>query len=108
MGLGKLRKLWYGFLLVYGLAAAVAPRTVARLAVRVGLPGFENTGELAPTDWYARGVRASGVGMLAAGGTGLLLEARAEEAAAGDEDDAAADAPDVTVASTGDETTDEA
>jgi hypothetical protein len=82
----KLRKLWYGFLVAYGLVTVVAPRIVTRLSVRKGLRGFENTAELEPTDWYVRAVRASGVGMVAAGGTGLLLEGRAEarEAAAGE------------------------
>ncbi|WP_197427915.1 hypothetical protein [Halogeometricum sp. CBA1124] len=74
----KMRKLWYGFLVAYGLVTVVAPRIVTRLSVRKGLRGFENTEELEPTDWYVRAVRASGVGMLAAGGTGLLLEGRAE------------------------------
>lgn len=91
----KMRKLWYGFLVAYGLVTVVAPRIVTRLSVRKGLRGFENTEELEPTDWYVRAVRASGVGMLAAGGTGLLLEGRAEareataEVEAGDETAAA-------------------
>ena len=77
-----LRKAVYAFVAVEGLFTAVAPRLSARLSTRLSLPGFENTGDLEPTDWYVRAVRATGVGMLAAGGTALLLESRAETAAA--------------------------
>jgi len=82
-----LRKIAYASIALKGLFAAVAPRLSARIAATMSLPGFENTGELEPTDWYVRAVRATGVGMLAAGGTALLLESRAEAAA----DEAAAD-----------------
>jgi hypothetical protein len=85
----KMRKLWYGFLVAYGLVTVVAPRLVTRLSVRKGLRGFENTEELEPTDWYVRAVRATGVGMLAAGGTGLLLEGRAAAREATDDETAA-------------------
>jgi hypothetical protein len=78
----KLRKLSYAWLLVQGLFAAVAPKRNLDLNVRLwGFP-FENAGELEPSDWYVRTVRAAGVGMLAAGGVGLLLEDRAESTAA--------------------------
>ncbi|QLH83715.1 hypothetical protein [Halosimplex pelagicum] len=76
-----LRKVAYASIALKGLFATVAPRLSARVAATMSLPGFENTGELEPTDWYVRAVRATGVGMLAAGGTALLLESRAEAAA---------------------------
>ncbi|MEF8814541.1 MAG: hypothetical protein V5A55_12085 [Halovenus sp.] len=83
----SLRKAWYGVVLLKGLAAAVAPRLSLAVAARLGLWGFENAGELEPKAWYVRAVRAAGVGMVAAGGTGLLLEGRAEALAAADDDD---------------------
>jgi len=58
---------------------ALAPERSLALNVRLwGFP-FENPGDLEPKAWYLRTVRAAGVGMLAAGGVGLLLEDRAEE-----------------------------
>ncbi|QLH78856.1 hypothetical protein HZS55_16855 [Halosimplex rubrum] len=80
-----LRKVAYASIALKGLFATVAPRLSARIAATLSLPGFENTGELEPTDWYVRAVRATGVGMLAAGGTALLLESRAESASEDDD-----------------------
>jgi hypothetical protein len=88
----KLRKVGYAWVLVQGLFAAVAPKQSLKLNVKLwGFP-FENACDLEPTDWYVRTVRAAGVGMLAAGGVGLLLEDRAQDA---EGDDAAADDEDV-------------
>jgi len=72
-----LRKAAYAVVAVYGLFAALAPRLASSLTVRLGLLGFENTGGLEAEAWYLRAVRAAGVGLLAAGGAGLLLEDRA-------------------------------
>jgi hypothetical protein len=86
----KLRKVGYAWLLVQGLFTAVAPRQSLQLNVKLWGAPFENPGDLEPTDWYVRTLRAAGVGMLAAGGVGLLLEDRAQETAAAeatDEDD---------------------
>lgn len=74
-----LRKAGYAFVAAYGLFAALAPQFASSLGVRMGMLGFENTAELEAEDWYLRAVRATGVGMLAAGGVGLLLEDRASE-----------------------------
>ena len=74
----KLRKATYAFVAVQGLVTALAPRLASKLGVRMGLLGFENTQALEAEDWYVRAVRATGVGMLAAGGTALLLEDRAQ------------------------------
>jgi len=88
----KLRKVGYAWLLVQGLFTAVAPKQSLKLNVKLwGFP-FENAGDLEAEDWYLRTVRAAGVGMLAAGGVGLLLEDRAHES---DSDDAAAEDKDV-------------
>ena len=81
----KLRKAVYAFVAAQGLFTALAPRLASRLGLRMGLFGFENTQELEAEDWYLRAVRATGVGMLAAGGTALLLESRAEKRAESDE-----------------------
>ncbi|MFT4881995.1 MAG: hypothetical protein ACI9HI_002015 [Salinirussus sp.] len=74
-----LRKAGYAFVAAYGLFAALAPRLASSLGVRTGLLGFENAADLEAQDWYVRAVRASGVGMVAAGGVGLLLEGRASD-----------------------------
>ncbi len=83
-----LRKAGYAVVAAYGLFATLAPRLASSLGVRTGLLGFENADELEAEDWYVRAVRASGVGMVAAGGVGLLLEDRA----GGDGDEPAVDA----------------
>jgi hypothetical protein len=89
-----LRKAGYAFVALYGLFAALAPRLASSLGVRMGLLGFDNTSELEAEDWYVRAVRSAGVGMLAAGGVGLLLEDRAGENGDEPEADAATDDPD--------------
>jgi len=75
----KLRRLSYGWLLVQGLLAAASPNRSIQLNAKLWGLAFENTDELEPKPWYVRSVRAAGVGMLAAGGVGLLLEERASE-----------------------------
>ena len=80
----KLRRLSYGWLLVQGLLAAASPKRSIQLNAKLWGLAFENTDELEPKPWYVRSVRAAGVGMLAAGGVGLLLEERASE---GDDED---------------------
>lgn len=85
----KLRKATYALVAVQGLVTALAPRLASKFGLRMGLLGFENTQALEAEDWYVRAVRATGVGMLAAGGTALLLEDRAQEA----ESDAESDQP---------------
>jgi hypothetical protein len=89
-----LRKAGYAFVAVYGLFATLAPRLASSLGVRMGLLGFDNTAELEAEDWYVRAVRSAGVGMLAAGGVGLLLEDRAGQE--GDEPEVDARTDDVT------------
>jgi hypothetical protein len=80
-----LRRALYGFVLLGGLAATVAPRHTLAVAAQPWLWGFENAGEPEPKAWYVRAVRAVGVGTVAAGGAGLLLDGRAEAFAAADD-----------------------
>ena len=86
----KLRRLGYGSMLVQGLLAIVAPATSIKLNTKLWGLGFENADELEPKPWYVRSVRAAGIGMVAAGGVGLLLEDRADE---GEDEDDAIDEP---------------
>lgn len=69
-------KLGYGSLVVQGLVAALAPRTAIALATGAWRLAFENVDDLEPRGWYVRTTRAAGVGLLAAGVTGLLFVAR--------------------------------
>ncbi len=87
----KLRRLSYGWLLAQGLLAAASPKRSVELNTRLRGLAFENTDELEPKPWYVRSVRAAGIGMLAAGGVGLLLEDRASGSE--DDEDEAPDEP---------------
>ncbi|MFB6297839.1 MAG: hypothetical protein ABEH56_04900 [Salinirussus sp.] len=87
----RLRKAAYALVVLQGLFSVFAPRIASKLGLRMGLLGFDNTDALEAQDWYLRAVRATGVGMVAAGGTALLLESRAEPADADDPDGAADD-----------------
>ena len=89
--LETLRRLGYGWIALYGLFAALLPRQLVKLSTKLSLCGFENTDELEAKPWYLTAVRATGVGMIAAGVTGLLLErgGTAED----DEPSVAIDAP---------------
>jgi len=72
--LETLRRVGYGWIALQGLFAAVLPKRLLGLSTRLSLCGFENADELEPKPWYVDAMRAAGVGMLAAGITGLLLE----------------------------------
>ncbi|MUV89470.1 hypothetical protein GJ629_05805 [Halapricum sp. CBA1109] len=69
----KLLKLVYGAVAVKGLFTAIAPKTSLKLNLSALGLSLENVSELEPREWYVDAVRATGVGMLAAGGVGLLL-----------------------------------
>lgn len=88
---GKLRRLGYGWIALWGLLAALLPKQVVGLSTRLSLCGFENAEGLEPKPWYVIEVRAAGVGMVAAGVAGLLLERRRENGA--DEPSVEVDAP---------------
>ncbi|MFD1586811.1 hypothetical protein ACFR9U_07440 [Halorientalis brevis] len=85
----RLRRVGYGWLVVQGLLAAIAPERSIDVKFKLWGAGVENVGALEPKDWYVRSVRAAGVGMIAAGITGLLFERNAgvEEDDAGREQD---------------------
>ncbi|WP_136688694.1 hypothetical protein [Halorhabdus amylolytica] len=74
--LRTLRRLGYGWIALQGLLAAALPKQVVGLSTKLSLSGFENADELDPKPWYLTAVRATGVGLIAAGLTGLLLESR--------------------------------
>jgi hypothetical protein len=73
MSLDTPLKLGYGWFVLQGLLAALAPRKAIVFATGAWRLGFENVGDLEPREWYVRATRAVGVGLLAAGLTGLLL-----------------------------------
>ncbi|MFW6382723.1 MAG: hypothetical protein ACOCZD_01650 [Haloferacaceae archaeon] len=70
----KVRRLGYAWLAINGLAHTLAPRLMLKFMSRLWLLGFENVDKLEVRDWYATTTRAAGVGMIAAGITGLLLD----------------------------------
>lgn len=69
---------WSLFVAVQGLITAVVPQLCIYLGKKVVGMNFENAGQLEAKPSYLRQLRALGVGMLAAGLTGFLLEKRAE------------------------------
>lgn len=69
----KLLRVGYAVVALKGLFSAVAPRLALRLDLKWLSLGLKNVSELEPREWYVTAVRATGVGMLAAGGVGLLL-----------------------------------
>ncbi|MEF8881689.1 MAG: hypothetical protein V5A34_04085 [Halapricum sp.] len=78
----KCRKYGYAWLALNGVFYAVAPRLALKMSSRMLSMGFENAEELEPKKWYANSTRAVGVGMIAAGLTGIVLEG-----SSGDESD---------------------
>lgn len=80
------RRLCYAWLLAQGVLATLVPRIALRLNLKPAALAFENVGELDPREWYLRWTRAAGIGMLAAGAAGLVLESAAdrEEGAPGE------------------------
>jgi hypothetical protein len=75
----KLLKVVYGAVAVKGLFTALAPKTSLKLNLSALSLSLKNVSELQPREWYVDAVRATGVGMLAAGGVGLLLTGRDDE-----------------------------
>lgn len=80
----KLQKAVYAVVAVKGLFTALAPRQSLKVATSGWRLGLKNVGELEPREWYVTAIRATGVGMLAAGGVGLLLTGE-DETVEGDE-----------------------
>ncbi|WP_136717944.1 hypothetical protein [Halorientalis salina] len=70
----RLRRASYGWLLVQGLAAALAPKRSIETNLKLwGVP-FENVDAVEPKSWYVDSTRAVGIGMIATGVAGLLFE----------------------------------
>lgn len=61
-------------ILLQGVVTALFPQASVRLTKKMIGKNFDNASELDAKPAYVRQLRAIGVGMIAAGGTGLLLE----------------------------------
>ncbi|SDQ29935.1 hypothetical protein [Natronobacterium texcoconense] len=77
MVVSKLLKLCYAVTVLYGSVTALSPKRSLAVSLRCWYCGFENVSELEPKPWYVRATRAVGVGMIAAGVAGFVLEDRA-------------------------------
>ncbi len=73
MGIQSLLRVGYLLLVVQGLLSVFVPKKALKLATARWRAGFENVEELEPREWYVEVTKISGVGMLAAGLTGLLV-----------------------------------
>lgn len=71
------RKAGSAWAISQGVLAAVAPGQTAKLVSKLIGKSFENASELEPKPAYLRQLRATGIGLVAAGVAGLLLEKRA-------------------------------
>ena len=76
--LRKLRRLGYAGVALQGLVSAVAPKAGIAVTKRLLGMNFDGTADLDAKPWYVRQTRAVGIGMVAMGLAGLLLEDRAE------------------------------
>ncbi|RLM75764.1 hypothetical protein [Halorubrum sp. Atlit-26R] len=74
MNCEKARLFGSALVLLQGVVTALFPRTSVRLTKKMIGKNFDNADELEATPAYVRQLRAIGVGMIAAGGTGLLLQ----------------------------------
>jgi hypothetical protein len=78
-------------MVVQGLLSVFAPKKAIQSANAGLRVCYENVGDLEPRDWYVEVTRVLGVGMLAAGLTGLLVteaENRGAASTVEDEDEA--------------------
>ncbi len=93
MGLKSMFRVGYLLMIGQGLLSVFAPKKAIRAATLSWQLGFENVDELEPREWYVEQTRILGVGMLAAGLTGLLVsdaETAERERAAAEADTTAA------------------
>lgn len=74
----KSDKVGAAFVLLQGLVTALLPQITVKLIKRMIGKNFENASELEVKPAYLRQLRALGVGMVAAAGTHLLLQSRAD------------------------------
>ena len=68
----RLLSVGYAWMVGHGLLAVCLPKRAIELNGTLLLRGYENPGDLEPTDWYVRSTRVAGLGMLVTGVTGLL------------------------------------
>lgn len=103
--LSKVLKVVYAAVAVKGLLSALAPRLAVKLNLKLWALSLKNTADLEPRDWYVTATRAAGVGMLAAGGVGLLLTGDDDGAAPEDttETDSTVDPIDISEEATADD-----
>lgn len=81
----RLHRVGYALAVVHGVVAALAPDPNTAATARLLGLGYEGTDGLTARSWYRQQVRATGVGVVAAGLAELALEARAvDEAIAAD------------------------
>ncbi|MFC5367987.1 hypothetical protein [Salinirubrum litoreum] len=76
--LQKLRRFGYASVALQGLLSAVAPKAGVAVTKRLLGLHFEGADDLEARPWYVRQTRAVGLGMVAMGLAGLLLEDRDE------------------------------
>ena len=69
----KGRPVGSGLILIQGVVTALFPQASVRLTKKLLGKNFDNVSQLEATPAYLRQLRAIGVGMVAAGGMGLLL-----------------------------------
>jgi hypothetical protein len=81
----SLFRVGYLLMIVQGLLSVFVPKKAIKLANAGWLAAYENPGELEPREWYVEMTKVTGVGLLAAGLTGLFVtgaESPREEPAA--------------------------
>lgn len=87
MNCNKCRSFGAVLVLVQGVVSALFPRVSAGVMKNMIGKNFDNASELAAKPAYLRQLRALGIGMVAAGGTTLLLESASDA----DSDEVASD-----------------
>ncbi|CDK37841.1 uncharacterized protein BN903_41 [Halorubrum sp. AJ67] len=88
MSCEKRRVFGAGFVLLQGVVTAVFPQLSVKLAKKMIGKNFDNASDLEANPAYVRQLRAVGVGMVAAGGTTLLLDSPQETKSDSPEDGA--------------------
>src|SRR6056297_1926238 len=77
----RLRRASYGWFVVQGLLAAVAPKRSIAFKLKLWGLALDDVDAAEPKPWYVRSVRAAGIGMIATGVSGFVFERRAASAA---------------------------
>jgi hypothetical protein len=105
MAAKSLLRVGYVLMIVQGLLSVFVPKKAIKLANVGWLAAYENPDELEPREWYVDLTKITGVGMLAAGLTGLLVTSA--ESARKDPSKADLDAAKPEYGSDGEETDDD-